>query len=236
MYVLLSMKIYYRISDKGRRDSKPDFITPESCLNNFCKHFDKTNITIIADNCEPSTIEMIYKYIPKPSVFITSLGNSGSFVFTLKMAVTYDNLDDDTIVYMVEDDYLHYNGSYHILLEGFQYGDYVSLYDHPDKYMYNGVPNPYVHDGGEFTKVFLSENTHWKYTNSTTMTFASKIKTLRQDYDTIIQYCNQNIPLDFLMFCELIQKKSRKLVTPLPGRATHGQSPMFSPLIDWSNV
>lgn len=229
------MKIYYRISDKGRRDSKPDFITPEKCLNNFCKHFDISNITIIADNCEPTTIEMIYKYVSKEKVYITSLGNSGSFLFTLNMILN-DNLDDDTIVYLVEDDYLHYYGSSQILLEGFQYGDYVSLYDHPDKYAYNGFPNPYVHDGGEYTKVFLSNNTHWKYTNSTTMTFACKYKTLREDYKTIIPYCNENIPRDFAMFCELIQQKSRKLVTPLPGRATHGQLPLFSPLIDWSTV
>jgi hypothetical protein len=227
------MKIYYRISDKGRRDNKPDYINLTDCLVNFCKHFNINDITVIADNCETDTIDMITTYIPKSQIIITTLGNSGSFQFALKHIID-QKFDDETIIYMIEDDYLHCNGSKQILIEGFKHGDYVSLYDHPDKYLYNGCPNPYVHDGGEYTKVFLTENSHWKYSNSTTMTFATKMKTLTEDYATILLYCHDNIPYDFSMFCDLIQQKGRKLVTPLPGMATHGQLPMFSPLRDWS--
>jgi hypothetical protein len=226
------MKIYYRISDKGRRHGKPDFINPKICLENFCQHFDPTLITIIADNCEDDTIKMIETYVKPENIHKTSLGNSGAFLYAVEMAI--EENQDDTTVYLVEDDYLHIKDSFKVLNEGFKYGDYVSLYDHPDKYMDERSPNPHVINGGEYTKVFLTESSHWKYTNSTTMTFATKVNTLKADLKIIKTYCRQNIPDDFKMFCELLSI-GRKLVTPIPGRSTHGQLPWFSPLIDWKS-
>ena len=213
------MKIYYRISDKGRRNDKPDFINIENCLRNFCNHFDPKDITIIADNCEDNTIYVIKKYINVDNIIRTSLGNSGAFLFAAKQAIK-DNTDN-TIVYLVEDDYLHLKDSQQLINEGFVYGDYVSLYDHPDKYLEGGKPNPYVFGGGEETKVLLTKSTHWKYTNSTTMTFATHTKTLGKDIEVLTRYCQNNIPDDFGMFCDLI-KLGRKLVTSIPGRSTHG--------------
>ena len=81
-------------------------------------------------------------------------------------------------------------------------------------------PNPLVRDGGEATKVILTRSTHWKYTNSTTMTFAARAGTLKQDYEILRQHCETDIPLDFRMFIALRQR-GRKLITPIPGRATH---------------
>ena len=61
--------------------------------------------------------------------------------------------------YFVENDYLHHSNARNILLEGFTVGaDYVSLYDHPDKYLNaNEGGNPFIEDGGEVTKVYLSK-------------------------------------------------------------------------------
>lgn len=232
------MKIYYRISDKGRRDGKPYFITLENCLRNFCKHFDANKITIIADNCEDTTIDMIKKYVNEEHIIRTSLNNCGAFLYAANKALAEG--DDDEIVYLVEDDYLHIANSEKVLQEGFTYGDYVSLYDHPDKYTCFDdlpTPNPYtIHNGGEITKVLLTDSTHWKYTNSATMTFAIKIKTLREDIDIITKYCMDKIPHDFDMFYDLRKTKKRNLVTSIPGLSTHGQLPYLTPLINWEEV
>ena len=222
------IKIYYRLSDKGRRHDKPDFINGQNCLRNFCQHFDPKSITVIADNCEEETIDMISAYIDKSQIIRTSLGNSGAFLFAAKKAIEENG--GETIVYLVEDDYMHIKDSQTVLKEGISLADYVTLYDHPDKYL--DGPNPYVKDGGEQTKVLLTKSTHWKYTNSTTMTFATRVKTLREDLHILEKYCKEKIPDDFHMFCELYSKK-RRLVSPLPGRATHGQLPWLCPLVEW---
>ena len=53
-------------------------------------------------------------------------------------------------VYFVEDDYLHHPRSYEILIEGLELGaDYITLYDHPDKYFDGG--NPLIEGDGEVT-------------------------------------------------------------------------------------
>ena len=194
------MKIYYRLSDKGRRDNKPNYINLKNCLNNFCKHFKKEDITIIADNIEDSTYNFLLTLFNKNQIIKTKLGNSKSFIFTMNLAIKYNN--NNTNIYFIEDDYLHKPNSNKVLLEGLKISDYVTLYDHPDKYK-NGS-NPYVKGGGEFTKVYLTDSTHWKLTNSTTMTFACKVKTIKQDYITFVKYCQHKIPKDVELFNELI--------------------------------
>ena len=111
--------------------------------------------------------------------------------------------------------------------------DYVTLYDHPDKYI-NGI-NPHVTDGGEETKVFLTDSCHWKFTNSTTMTFATTVKTLKDDIEIIRKWTLGTHPNDFEMFIEL-RNKGKSLVSPLPGYSTHGETAFLTPLINWEKV
>ena len=154
----------------------------------------------------------------------------------------YKSVCDDTKtipdwmpIYFVEDDYLHLPNSYKVLKEGLQRADYVSLYDHNDKYM-DPSPNPYVEDGGEVTKVILTESTHWKLTNSTTMTFASTAKILREDRDIWVKWTSiDSHPRDFDAFIEL-RNKGRSLITPIPSYSTHTETSWLSPLIDWSKI
>ena len=99
------MKIYYRLSDKGRTDNKPDYINLKNCLINFCKHFDRNDITIIADNIEETTYKFLLTYFNKNQIIRTKFGNSKSFIFTLNLAIKHNT--NNTNIYFVEDDYLH---------------------------------------------------------------------------------------------------------------------------------
>jgi hypothetical protein len=227
----MKLKIYYRISDKGTNAGKPSYINWENCLINFLKHFEKEDIKIIADNVEEDTHQGLNQYFNREQITRTNLGNGNGFLFTLKLAIKECN--EDEFIYFVEDDYFHRTNSKKVLLEGLERADYVSLYDHKDKYL-NPSPNPFVKNGGEVTKVILTKSTHWKYTNSTCMTFASNIKALKEDKDIFIKYCqNKRIPDDFDLFIELLKTKNRKLITPIPGYSTHGMNDLLSPLIDW---
>jgi hypothetical protein len=226
------MKIIYRISDTGYNKVKPDYINNENCLKNFVNIFGNQNLEIIADNCSKETLQMITKYCHPNKITTVSIGHgAGTFNLALDMALKYD---DEAIIYFVENDYLHKSGSDKILVEGLQIGyNYVALYDHPDKYI-NGA-NPFVEDGGEVTRVMLSNSCHWKITNSTTMTFAAQVKTLKEDEVILRKFTSGTHPNDFQMFLAL-RDKQHGLITPIPGYATHGETAWLSPLYNWGEL
>lgn len=223
------MTIIYRISDSGYNKVKPSYINNESCLRNATKVFKDAEWWLIADNVSDDTKEMIEEYVHSNITNHVSVGHgAGTFNLALDHALT---LPDDEIVYFLENDYLHKDGSLEILKEGFNLGfDYVSLYDHPDKYI-DGA-NPFVEDGGEVTRVMLTKSCHWKLTNSTTMTFAAKVSTLKQDEAILREYTSGTYPDDFKMFLAL-REKQKGLITPIPGYSTHGETAWLSPLINW---
>jgi hypothetical protein len=238
------LHVFYRLSDKGENKEKLEEINNIFCLENFLKEFPASEITIIADNVEEDTMEWLGKYNFN-NIYQTRLGNSKSFWFAYKMALSLDKTD---FVYFVENDYLHRPGSRTALKDGMEIADYVTLYDHPDKYM-DGI-NPKVKRGGEVSKVFLTSTSHWKITNSTTMTFASKVSTLKKDsfffkfftigiinsnFPYLKKLQTRRFPADYRIFSLLKLLKRRKLICPIPGFSTHGETNFLSPLINWSD-
>ena len=232
------MKIIYRISDAGYNKVKPAYIDNISCLKNFCNvFFDHIHdIQILADNCSENTLDMITRYIDPINIEKVSVGHgAGTFNLALDKAFKWN---DDEIVYFVENDYLHKQHSPEILQEGLSLGaSFISLYDHPDKYMDPSKGgNPYCEGGAEDTRVYLTDSCHWKITNSTTMTFASTVETLKRTEPILRKYTNQgHYPDDFKMFLDL-REQNELLITPLPGYATHGETAWLSPLTDWSKI
>lgn len=232
------MKIIYRISDAGYNKVKPDYINNETCLKNFCNvFFDNIHdILIIADNVSQETNNMIQNYISRDQIQYESIGNgAGTFNLALDQALKGE---DDEIVYFVENDYLHKQLSPSIIKEGLSLGaSFVSLYDHPDKYLDPSKGgNPYCEGGAEDTRVYLTDSCHWKITNSTTMTFASTVSTLKRTEAILRKWTNRgHYPDDFKMFMEL-RDENELLVTPLPGYSTHGETAWLSPLTHWSKI
>jgi len=231
------MKIIYRISDTGYNKVKPDYINNENCLKNFCNvFFDYIyDITVLADNCSDDTITMIKKYIDPVNIKKVSVGHgAGTFNLALDEALKYDDL---TTIYFVENDYLHKQFSPKIITEGLSLGaSFVSLYDHPDKYMSPSQGgNPYCEGGAEDTRVYLTESTHWKITNSTTMTFAATVSTLKKAEETLRKYTQGTYPEDFKMFLDL-REQGKLLISSIPGYSTHGETAWLSPLTDWSKI
>ena len=229
------MKIIYRISDSGYNKIKPEYINNEACLLNALDMFSTEHHEwlVIADNVSEETKNMIEKYVL--NVEYVSVGHgAGTFNLALNEALKHS---EDEIIYFLENDYLHKPNSPKIIEEGLSLGaSFVSLYDHPDKYL---APerggNPYCEGGAESTRVYLTESTHWKITNSTTMTFAAKVSALRENEEILRHHTSGTHPNDFQMFMEL-RANNKLLVTPIPGYATHGETAWLSPLTDWKNV
>ena len=66
------------------------------------------------------------------------------------------------------------------------------------------------------------------------MTFATKVKTLKEDEDVLRKWTKDTHPYDFQMFMELKQR-GRRLASSIPGFATHGETDYLSPLTEWKN-
>jgi hypothetical protein len=231
------MKIIYRISDSGYNKVKPDYINNEKCLQNFCNAFYDHiyDIHIIADNCSDATLDIINKYIDPINIEKVSVGHgAGTFNLALDKALKWS---DDEIIYFVENDYLHKPNSPEIIKEGLSLGaSFVSLYDHPDKYLDpSRGGNLYCEGGAEDTRVYLTDSCHWKITNSTTMTFASTVKELKKYEFILRKHTTESYPNDFKMFLEL-RENNGLLITPIPGYATHGETAWLSPLTDWNQI
>ena len=204
----------YRICDQRGGRTKMESVSKRQCFLNFVEVFGAQGLKVVADNTRPATIDFLRGFVSE--IHETALGNSASFRYALDLALS---LPEEASVYLVEDDYLHQADGETYIREALELADYVSLYDHPDKYL-NPSPNPLVIRGGEVTRVLLTPSSHWKQSNSTTMTFAARVRTLRRDAAVMRHYCQLPIPQDFLLFCELL-KHGRRLVTPIPGRSTH---------------
>ena len=229
------MKIIYRISDAGYNKVKPDYIGNEQCLKNATEVFKDADWLVIADNVSEETDNMIQKYIPKNNISYVSVGHgAGTFNLALDEALQYNS---NEIIYFIENDYLHKPESKQIIEEGFDLGaSFVSLYDHPDKYLdpFEGG-NPYCEGGAEDTRVYLTNSCHWKITNSTTMTFAAKVGTLKRVESTLRKHTSGTHPNDFKMFLEL-RENNELLITSIPGYSTHGETAWLTPLTNWSKI
>jgi hypothetical protein len=166
---------------------------------------------------------MIQKYAPVEKIHKVSVGH-GAGTFRIGYGMALDFPDDD-IVYFLENDYLHRKNSAHILQEGFalNVAEYITLYDHPS-----------VYDGTKKQKcfLFLGKNTYWKFSGSTTMTFAARVKTLRRDWKYFDRWTRTTHPYDFQIFTDL-HLRGRRLILPIPGYSTHGETKVLSPLVDW---
>lgn len=227
------MTIIYRISDSGYSKQKLEYINNENCLKNARAKFPKSDFIIIADNVSNPTYQMIMKYFKEDSIKRVSVGNgAGTFNIALDFALM---LEREEVIYFLENDYLHRTGSEEVIVEGLVdiKSDFLTLYDHLDKYQ-NGV-NPYVQDGGEETRVLLSTSCHWKLTNSTTMTFAATVETLRKYEHILRKHTSTTHPYDFPMWIEL-RELGASLISPIPSYSTHGDLPTVAPLINWKDT
>ena len=234
------MRIYYRISDNSYK--KQRFGDKQKCLENFLATFAPTadELMVVADRCGDAAIDMIQnalvnsRHALSPAIIHkTELGNSGSLRYALQQVV---NLGENVPVYLLEDDYLHLPGSRELLLEGLSLAAYVTLYDHPDKYLpLDRGGNLFVKNGGEPTRLLRSNLSHWKVTNSTTMTFASTSTVLREDLPIWDLQTRSNHPNDFAAFLTVGQK-GRELIVSIPGRSTHCEPMWVTPGVNWDTM
>lgn len=222
--------IFVRHNNKSvdrKKDVRPEWFSFQKCFDSLL--VDNADITI----CLDGKIENHNVDFRGHEVIEFSGGSDhASFDFLLETVVTKD-LDADTIVYLVEDDYLHRPGWENILIDAFKSFnvDYVTLYDHPDKYfapMYNDLQS----------KLLVGGLSHWRSTPSTCNTYAGKMSTFKKHWDIHKMFCRPDIThdgYDHTKFVHLWDNGSN-LISCVPGYSTHCEKPFLSPLVDWSSL
>ena len=156
----------------------------------------------------------------------TRRGNCGSFQLQVKLAA---EMHPAEIYYFVEDDHLHLPQQKSYLLAGLEQFDFVSLYDHPDKYtLWQGQ--------GLMRRIVATQAGHFAGAPSTVMTFALKRETLIRCIDFFLNgpHAQPHLPFprDHEMFTDLLSQ-GFSLGTCLPGRSTHCERDGLSPYVDW---
>lgn len=217
-------------SDASKGKSRPEWFSKERALKNLKETIDSSiaDYTIIYDSFYGPRGDLLKN---EDNVVETSCGEEGkSFLFTLDY-VNNLNLDDETIIYFLEDDYIHYPDWCRVMLEGFELNpDMLTLYDHYDKYM------PGYYDPPLQAQMFTTKSCHWRTTPNTTNTYALKAKTLRRDIEIHKQFSiNRKVSDDFNKFIYLWQQ-GRSLISCIPGYSTHTDSGFESPIVNWKEI
>ena len=227
--------ILYRISNGSYNKVRLDNATKENCLKNALKTFPSNQVSwsLLGDRLNSQTYELINDILKDNSQvnFKEIDGGSGAKSFNIALDEAL-KLPDNDIVYFIEDDYAHLHGSINILNEGFNLGaDYLTLYLHPDKFMspqHGGNPEVDI-DGGYVTKIYRGETELFHMVNSSTMTFSSKVKTLKQDEQILRKWTTGSYPEDYKMFLDL-RDNNRVLLCPVNTYSTHLEKMWLAPL------
>jgi len=207
---------------------RPSWFTKEATFRSVFLHKDDaTNITVLYDGTLTED-HWLRKY---PVKVVEFRGGNGdlSVLFQIDYIIQ-QNWSDETVIYSLEDDYVHRPGWPSVLREGLGpivhpslSFDYISLYDHLDKYTWGQL----YHD--LTSKIGITASAHWRTVPSTTNTWASLMWTLRTDVELFRAFRNQ----DNEKF-KTLGRLGRTVGTCIPGWSTHVHSEWLTPCVDWA--
>ena len=195
---------------------RPEGFSREACHQNLLDTIDsRVRLTYFLDLAKEGN-----HFIKGQAIEIKEGTEAGSFLRMLDHVEKLD-LHPNTLIYFLEDDYLHRPGWVDILFEGFSLNvDYVTLYDHRDKYM---------HYPKLASQIFITASSHWRTTPSTTNTYAMRFRTLKEHISIHRRFSlERKISADHDKFCHL-GKKGATLISPIPGWSTHADLEFASP-------
>ena len=133
--------------------------------------------------------------------------------------------DENEIIYLCEDDYLHYNNCLQHIKDFLkQYPDYVC---HPVDY-----PNLYTDKNNQTSEIILSKNWHWRSIKSTTYTIALTKRTFNFNH-SIFTSINRSLFYDHII--NLIYVFT-KCFSPIPSLTSHIEPDCLPPCVNTENL
>ena len=230
----LPIEIFVRhcnYSSVGAHKNRLPNFDREQCLKNLLETIaghKRINVTFFLDTFHPMQgAHFLHQQTLYPIIEFKGGSESASFLRMLEH-VYQQKFSSDTIIYFLEDDYLHRPLWPVILREAFTLPgiDYVTLFDHKDKYFFPQYAELK-------SKIFHTQSCHWRTTPSTTNTYAMQFKTL-QNQINLHRFFSFGRPItaDHEKFCKLAEEGSI-LISSIPGYSTHVEEEFASPCTDW---
>jgi hypothetical protein len=225
----MKINIYYRhavTNNSGRY--RPSWFSYEECFKNLLrtiKGYDNINLTLAMDG--DINQDFTKNYQDKFTLFST---NYKSSLFSYRALLKYikeQPMESDELIYFLENDYLHTDNWVDEIINLFStYSglDYISLYDHNDKYflpMYDNL----------VSKIITTKTHHWRTTPSTCGSFIINRKIFEEDYDVQSTHVG-----DHNTFLWLNKNRQRFVFTPIPGLSTHCMEGLMSPTVNWEKI
>lgn len=224
------INIFYRHynTEKNNLSSKnrPEWFNYENCFTNLLNTIQNCNVKLNVIFDGEYNNNFIKKYEKYFTLYKINIGTDmGSFFETCKI-IKEQTLDDDEIIYFLENDYLHDNDwvkKVNEIINNNEY-KYISLYDHLDKYIFEDYKDLK-------SKILVTNNHHWRTTPSTCGSFLITKKLFDLDYDILSTH-----PDDHSKFIRLNKERNRIVLTPIPGLSTHCSYNLLSPTINWKKI
>lgn len=223
------MTVFYRMCGIPSKNPSPiyqdnKFELNKLCLRSFSAAFKGMGIKVIfiLDHCEPEAQyrEMVHNLAPFPKEYIFT--KSGINESMLKAYDLAKDCDDDIFLFQ-ECDYLYRPDTGRLLETAIDHLGLVSPYDHVNFYIDRNIH-------GEYAKLHLVNNFHFRTTERNTMTFGVKAHIFKENFDTFYKYGY----LDNDVWHEM-RAKTYPLWVPIPSIATHMVQDYLAPGVNWQD-
>jgi hypothetical protein len=209
----------------ARGSQRPEWFDYEICFLSLLKSIKNKDVKlnlVLDGNFEDNWISKYKNYY---NLINIKAGNDfDSFAQTNNIIKNDNNIQDNDLIYFLENDYLHVENwvdEIYELFNIYNISGYVTLYDHLDKYYYKMYENL-------TSKIIITNKHHWRTTPSTCGSFIVNKKTFMEDFDI-----NSTWKGDHEKFLWLNKNRNRLVLSPLPGFSTHCVIGCESPTINW---
>ena len=222
-----------------KSSGRPLFHSKIRCLHSLNRALQLSGITYEVEYLNDTVIPGDRLSVMEKTGRVTSLGglgNSGSYRYALSRAVQ----STSDWVYFAEDDYLYCDDAFGVMWESLKAipkCDYITLYDHPDRYTRSDDA------AGGRSHLAWAAGRHWRTVESTCMTFAARRNALARDawahrLGTFPRTPRDReiwrLTLGLGKYCWKFPK--RRLWSPMPSLATHMAASCMAYGVDWESV
>lgn len=229
--------IFLRQTNHNKQNNnRPPWFDYEKCFNNLLKTSNKNfvDITVVFDGDTKN--HFINKYSGF-ELFEINAPAPGNFTSIIKLCeiIKEKNLPETTIIYILENDYIHIPYWDEIVLDLYNLTDgnhYTTTFDHADKYLFTlDRQDEWGMYKNLTSKIYISNYRHWRDIPLACSCYIMSKRIFDEDYDILSQGLADNTTYGIIT-----KRSGRAILSPIPSLSTHAENPFVAPVINWEQI